>query len=80
MRLTRADLVRQTLGLGFLDVLAVDRRREVDRHEVTVLSGALDTGERAETGPQVLQLGVDLVIGHLDGVDARTPASTARAG
>ena len=68
-QLTRADLVRQALGLGLGDVLAVDGGRQVDRDEVAVLGGAVDAGERAEAGAQVLQLGVDLVVGDLDGVD-----------
>ena len=32
-------------------------------------AGALDTGQRAEPGAQVLQLGVDVLVGHLDRVD-----------
>ncbi len=59
----------QALGLGLGYVLAVDGGRQVDRDEVAVLGGALDALERAEAGAQILQLGVDLLVGHLDGVD-----------
>ena len=49
--------------------------RQVDGDEVAVLGGALDTGEGAEAGPQVLQLGVDVLVAHLDGVDLIFSAS-----
>ena len=68
-QLTGADLVGQALGLGLGHVLAVDGGRQVDRDEVAVLGRALDALERAEAGAQILQLGVDLLVGHLDGVD-----------
>ena len=68
-QLTGADLVGQPLGLGVRHVLAVDARGQIDRDEVTVLGATLDALERAEPGAQRLQLGVDVLVGHLDGVD-----------
>ena len=67
--LTGADLVGQALGGGVGNVLAVDGGGQVDRDEVAVLGGPLDAGEGAEAGAQRLQLGVDLVVVDLDGVD-----------
>ncbi len=68
-QLAGADLVGQSLGLGIRHVLAVDARGQVDRDEVAVLGRTLDTLERAEPGAQRLQLGVDVLVGHLDRVD-----------
>ena len=63
-QLAGADLVGQALGLGVGHVLAVDGGRQVDGDEVAVLGGALDAGEGAEPGAQVLQLGVDVLVGR----------------
>ena len=68
-QLAGADLVGQALGRGVGHLLAVDGRGQVDGDEVAVLRGALDAGEGAEAGAQVLQLGVDVLVGDLDGVD-----------
>ncbi len=68
-QLAGADLVGQPLGLGLGQILAVDGRRQVDGDEVAVLGGAVHAGQRAEARAQVLQLGVDLFVAHLDGVD-----------
>jgi hypothetical protein len=62
-----ADLVGDT-GDG-VDLLAADRRRQVDGDEVAVLDGPLDTDEGAEAllkGGEALG---DVVLGRLDDVD-----------
>ena len=68
-QLAGADLVGQALGLGVGHVLAVDGGGQVDGDEVAFFDRALDAGEGAEAGAQVLQLGVDVLVGHLDRVD-----------
>ena len=68
-QLAGADLVRQTVGRGFREILAVDGGRQVDGDEVALLSRALHTLEGAEAGAQRLQLGVDVGVVDLDGVD-----------
>ena len=68
-QLTGSDLVRQALGLGLGDVLAVGGRREIDRDEIAGLGRPVHTLEGAEAGPQRLQFGVDVGVGDLDGVD-----------
>ena len=67
--LTGADLVRQPLGRGLGQLLAVDGRRQVDRDEVAVLGCAVHADQGAEARAQRLQLRVDLLVGHLDRVD-----------
>ena len=69
--LARTDLVGQPLGVGLGDVLAVDGGRQVDRDEVAGLGGALDAGQGAEALLQRFQLGVDVVVVDLDGVDGQ---------
>ena len=64
-----ADLVRQSLGSCVGDVLAVNGRRQVDRDEVAVLDRAIHAYQGAEPGAQRLQLGLDVVIADLDGID-----------
>ena len=68
-QLAGADLVGQPLGRGLRHLLAVDGGGQVDRDEVAVLRRPLDAGQGAEPGAQRLQLGVDLLVGHLDRVD-----------
>lgn len=68
-QLTGAHLVRQALGRGLRQLLAVHGGRQVDGDEVTVPRGAVDALEGAEARAQRLQLGVDLVVADLDRVD-----------
>src|SRR5690606_17071840 len=56
----------QAGGGGPGDLLAVDGGGQVDGGEVAVLGRALDTGEGAEAGAQVVELGLHLLVGHLD--------------
>ena len=62
-----ADLVGDAGGAVHL--LAVDDGLEADGDEVAGAGLAVDGLERAEAGAQVLQLGVDVLVGDLDGVD-----------
>ena len=68
-QLARADLVGQPLGLRLRHILAVDGGGQIDGDEIALLRRPLDAGQGAEPGAQRLQLGVDLLVGHLDGVD-----------
>jgi hypothetical protein len=54
-----AHLVGEAGGRGLLDGLAVDGGRQVDQDEVVLRGRAVDAGQRAEPGAQVLQLLVD---------------------
>ena len=63
----RADLVGDT-GDG-VDLVAVDRGRQVDRDEVALLGLALDRLERAETLAQLGDALVDVGVGDLDRLD-----------
>ena len=49
--------------------LAVDGGRQVEQHEVAVRGGALDAGQRAEAGPQVVELLRDVRVVDRDVVD-----------
>ena len=64
-----ADLVGQALGGGLLQLLAIDGGRQVDGDEVAVLDGALDAGEGAEAGEEVVELGLHGLVVGLEGVD-----------
>ena len=66
---TGADLVGQALGGGLLQLLAVDGGRQVDGDEVAVLDGALDAGEGAEAGEEVVELGLHGLVVGLEGID-----------
>ncbi len=59
----------QPLGRGLGHILAVDGGGQIDGDEIALLRRALHAGQGAEPGAQRLQLGVDLLVGHLDRVD-----------
>ena len=61
-----AHLVGEAAGRGLLDGLAVHGGRQVEQHEVVVGRRALDTGQRAEPGAQVVELLGDRGLVHLD--------------
>ncbi len=61
-----------------VDLLAVDARRQVDRHEVAGPGGAVDAHEAAEALLQLRQVGVDVLVGHLDVVDVHGDAREVR--
>jgi hypothetical protein len=65
--LARPDLVGDAGDA--VDLLVVDRGRDVDRDEVAVAHLALDRHQGAEALAEVLQLGVDLLVAHLQVVD-----------
>ena len=62
-----ADLVGD--AGGGVNLFAVDDGLEVDGNEVAGLGLALDGLQRAETGAQVVQLGVHVLVGDGDGVN-----------
>jgi hypothetical protein len=68
-QLAGADLVGQAARPGLLDVLAVDRGRQVDGHEVAGLDRAVGAGQRAEPGAQLIKLLINLGVGKLHVVD-----------
>ena len=63
----RADLVGH--ALDGVDVLVADLGGQVDRDEVAVLDGPLDTNEGAEALAQLGQTLLDVVVGDLDVVN-----------
>ena len=70
--LARADLVGD--AAGGVDDLAVDRRGEVELHEVALARRALDRDERAEAGAQLVELCLHGVVADLDRVDGHGAA------
>ena len=61
--------MRQPLGRGVGQFLAVDGGRQVDGDEVAGLRRTVHTCQRAEACAQRLQLAVDLVVVDLDRID-----------
>src|SRR5690606_31902845 len=74
--LARADLVGD-VGCG-VDLLATDRRDEVELGEVARLCRSVDGHERAEAAAQVLELGLDLIRPDLRGLDLDLEAVVLR--
>ena len=71
-QLAGADLVGD--AAGGVDLGAVDLGDEVELGEVALLGGAVDRDERAEAAAQVVELVLDVVRRHLDGVDGELEA------
>ena len=61
-----------------VNLLPVDGRGQVDRHEVAGPGGAVDTHEAPEALLQLRQVGVDVLLGHLDVVDVDREAREVR--
>ncbi len=75
-QVSRSDLVGD--GVRGVDLLAVDDGDQVDLREVTGLGWPVNGDEGAEASQQVLELGLHLVIRHLDGIHGELEAVDVR--